>query len=209
MKKLYLTLLLTVFSAECHALNIINGGSSTPYATCSMAKPIDYLRARSKVNVFLKSYKKTTIENNLSQIRLCGKLTLWGQSWAAGTYDLEKKIIYVLADDNSQQEYILHHEFSSILLKKSSFEQYIKNKFIKYSKKRYGHTGKAKWMEEQVKYLKPGFIVPYAKTCFENDFNMIAAYHKTPYLKKRMSGLLKHPLIYKKHNIVKKFYESL
>ena len=209
MKKLFLTLVLCLFSANCYAVDIINGGSVTFYATCSVAKPVNYLAAKPRVDIFLKAYRASTIKKNLKQIRLCGSLTLWGQKWAAGTYDLEKKIIYVLADENPEQEYVLHHEFSSILLKRSSRWCSIEKQFKENSKDHYGNVITTDWMEESARHFRKGFIVPYAQTCFENDFNMIASYYKTSFLKKRMGRMLKYPLISKKYNIIKRFYKNL
>jgi len=214
MKKLII-LLVCLFSYDCFAVQITKGGSKTSNVTCTMPKNKFVRMANHDIGIFLRSYKPRTITKYLKQIRLCGSLTLYGQDFATGTYDVEKKIIYLQVYGRSDVEYVLHHELSSIILKMSKNRWEIQGKFRNFSKKPYkpmsmwGDINKVNWMAEKHRYLKNGFIVPYAQTHVENDLNMIAAFYKTSYLRSRMKRAAKYPLINKKYNIVKKMYKSL
>tara|TARA_R100000234_G_scaffold89620_1_gene57872 strand:- start:261 stop:803 length:543 start_codon:yes stop_codon:yes gene_type:complete len=171
--------------------------------------------ANHDIGIFLRSYKPKTIRKHLKEIRLCGSLTLYGHNFATGTYDVDKRIIYLQVYGRSDVEYVLHHELSSIILKMSKNRWQIQGKFRNFSKKPYkpismwGNISKVNWMAEKRLFLSNGFIVPYAQTNVENDLNMIAAFYKTSYLKNRMSRAVKYPLIAKKYDIVKKMYRGL
>jgi len=214
MKKLFLVLIFCCYSINCYGLSIKNSGSVTFYVKCEPAKKQHIDIAKKAIDIFIKSYKKSTIRNNLREVRLCGKIILGENAdWPTGTYDYDKKIIYLVANKKPHQrwmaEYILHHEFSSILLKSSHRWFNLKEVFLKNSKSDYGNVRTDDWMGYIKKFLNKGFVTPYSKTSFENDFNVIAGFYKTPSLQRKMSELLIYPLILKKYNIVKRFYKNL
>ena len=121
-----------------------------------------------EIQFFNSSYKPFTIKNNLSKIVLCKKLSINGKKWFRGTYNLNKKIIYL--------------------------EQ----------------KSKSMWNSKNKKLRSNGFLYPYCKTNFENDFNVISAFYKSSYLKSTIDkASKKYRLINKKYNIVKNFYEGL
>tara|TARA_A100001515_G_C4587872_1_gene215140 strand:+ start:1750 stop:2385 length:636 start_codon:yes stop_codon:yes gene_type:complete len=205
-------LAICLFSFDCFAVQLVKGGSKTYNVVCTTPKNKFVRMARHDIGIFLRSYKPKTLKKHLKQIRMCGKLSLNDQDWAMGTYDVEKKIIYMQVYGRNDIEYLLHHELSSIILKMDKNHWQIREKFRNLSKKSYkpAHLwGKVDWMAIKHKYLKDGFIVPYAQTGAENDFNMIVAFYKTSYLKHRMRRAAKYPLIAKKYNIVKKMYRGL
>ena len=215
MKRLVVATFICLVANPALAVHVFNGESKTYYVSCTPAQEDIYLAAKAKIHDFTEKYKAATIKNNLKQIRFCGKLLLYGGNWAAGTYDLKKKIIYVKAKWLYQQEYVLHHEFSSILLKSAPARQRIKllvgfkrNSIGKYRYFRDEQNYK-KWMTRSLRFLKKGYIVPYAQTCFENDFNMMAAYHKTSFLQEEMMESKAYPKIYNKYKIIERFYKKL
>ena len=167
-----------------------------------------------EIQFFNSSYKPLTIKNNLSKIVLCKKLSINGKKWFRGTYNLNKKIIYLELSNLQDAEYALHHEFSSILLKNSKKLSNIKLNWIKYNNKPYVNywtqKSKSMWNSKNKKLRSNGFLYPYCKTNFENDFNVISAFYKSSYLKSTIDkASKKYRLINKKYNIVKNFYEGL
>ena len=63
--------------------------------------------------------------------------------------------------------------------------------------------------EEVNTYQRRGFIVPYAQTNFENDFNMTAAYLKTSSLQNNTKKAMRFNRLNKKFKLVKQFYKNL
>ena len=211
MKRLVVATFICLVADPALAVQVFNGESKTYYVSCRPAQEDVYLAAKAKIHHFTDKYKAATIKNNLKQIRFCGKLLLFGENWAAGTYDFKRKIIYVKTNKPYQQEYILHHEFSSILLKSARYVQKAKLVvgFKRNSVGKYRDFRDKNWMVRRPSFLKKGYIVPYAKTCFENDFNMMASYYKTSFLQEEMMESKAYPKIYNKYKIIEEFYKKL
>jgi hypothetical protein len=211
MKKLIVATFICLVANPALAVQVFNGESKTYYVSCAPAQEDVYLAAKANIHHFTDKYKAATIKNNLKQIRFCGELLLFGENWAAGTYDFKKKIIYVKTKKPYQQEYVLHHEFSSILLKSVRPRQKIKllMGFKRNSIGGYRDFRDKNWMVRSHSFLKKGYIVPYAQTCFENDFNMMAAYYKTSFFQEQMMESNAYPRIHNKYKIIERFYKKL
>tara|TARA_R100000664_G_scaffold23542_1_gene33137 strand:- start:354 stop:1001 length:648 start_codon:yes stop_codon:yes gene_type:complete len=215
MKKLLVSLIFCLLPVNLSALQVINGGSLSIDVECRPAKEKHIVSAKQDINLFVNSYRKKTIKNYLHQIRMCRNIKLRDMSWPSGTYDRSKKIIYLKVAGRTDTEYLLHHEFSSLLLKSfinSAKSAQIENKFLKINKNCYvgvSRSHQSNWMREYPPNMRAGFIVPYAQTNFENDFNMIASFLKTSYLKNRVERAKKFKLLNKKITIVEKFYKNL
>jgi len=215
MKKLLLSLILCLFSTNSFAFQVINGGSPSVFIKCQKTTPYHFDLVKNDIQKFINSYKKSTIENFLKQIRVCHVINLDGMTWVGGTYDIKRRIIYLRAPKHHKHEYLLHHEFSSIILKSSknsSKRLKIIKKFWNINDGPYtgvGRVNKTNWLNEIISYQRRGFIVPYAQTNFENDFNMTAAYLKTSSLQNNTKKAMRFNRLNKKFKLVKQFYKKL
>ena len=180
MKKLAILFFISCLSGNAFAFTVTNNGSVTNYVKCDKAKQKYLNKAIPSIGLFAKSYKKGTLDKYLTQIRVCSVITLDGMDWVSGTYDTDKKIIYLKTAGRTDIEYVLHHEFSSIVLNNNR------------------NTNQ-----------KRGFIVPYAQTNFENDFNMIVSYLKTSYLNYSTKKARKFKRLNYKFKAVEQFYKNL
>ncbi len=215
MKKLLVSLILCLFPVNLLAVEIINGGSPTDFVKCSrttksLIHSIDY-----DVKKFINSYKKSTIKKFLKQIRVCHVIDLDGMTWVGGTYDVRRRIIYLRAPEHYKHEYLLHHEFSSIILKSPENRHKrlsVLKEFWKINDGSYtgvGRVNKSNWLDEVASYQRRGFVVPYAQTNFENDFNMTAAYLKTSSLSYNTKMAKRFKRLKSKFKIVQQFYKNL
>lgn len=182
-------------------------------------EPIEYevlLRYPQILQSALEKYPVAVIKDYLSSVYLVK--TLERNDFAyGGSYDAFRKIVYLANDGNQNDELsveIFHHEFSSILLKKSGFFLspwlacnpdgfkyfYETNVGIKEI---YSHTiiGKTADYED-------GFLNEYSRSDFENDFNefsrMIFSHPKE--FEQIMN---QYPRIYKKFRLWLSFYQEI
>ena len=215
MKKLLVSLILCLFPANLLAVEVINGGSPTAYVNCQKTSPFYLNLVKHDIKKFIKSYKKSTIQTFLKQIRVCHVINLDGMTWVGGTYDVRRGIIYLRAPEHYKHEYLLHHEFSSIILKSPENRHKrlsILKQFWKINDGSYiglGRVNKSNWLDEVTSYQRRGFVVPYAQTNFENDFNMTAAYLKTSSLSYNTKRAKRFKRLKSKFKIVKQFYKNL
>ena len=215
MKKIAILFFISCLSSNAYAFSVINNGSVTNYVKCDKAKQKYLNKAIPSIGLFAKSYKKGTLDKYLTQIRVCSVITLDGMDWVSGTYDTDKKIIYLKTAGRTDIEYILHHEFSSIVLNNNrniNQKRALLQKFIKFNDGNYrgvGRSHQSNWMDENPAYQKRGFIVPYAQTNFENDFNMIVSYLKTSYLSYSTKKARKFKRLNYKFKAVEEFYKNL
>ena len=76
---------------------------------CTKPK-LKYIHAqRPEIDLFLNKYKAKIIKKHLNKIVLCDKLSSYGLSWIRGTYDIDKKIIFLEIDEHDDTLYLLHH----------------------------------------------------------------------------------------------------
>lgn len=178
---------------------------------CTKPK-LKYIHAqRPEIDLFLNKYKAKIIKKHLNKIVLCDKLSRYGLSWIRGTYDIDKKIIFLEIDEHDDTLYLLHHEFSSILLLRS--QKLDKNKWKSYNKEGYIKNWKLidmRWKTSQ-SLQKKGFLFPYSQQSLEDDFNVMAGLYLPNYFnynQKLLDGR-KHHGINKKFLLLKDFYKEL
>ena len=180
-KPLFLTFIaLSPFTS--HALQVQTGLSKNyridsdegiRFVKCTkIIKTQNYKNSFNDLDIFLKSYKPETIKLNLHRVVFCKELHVNNKKWYRGTYDLKNKTIIIEVGGASDTEYMLHHEFSSILIKFSQKYNLLKTNWIKFNKERYVDVwsgfSKSRWNSENRLLRKNGFLFPYCKTNFEN-----------------------------------------
>tara|TARA_Y100001973_G_scaffold102779_1_gene168545 strand:- start:276 stop:944 length:669 start_codon:yes stop_codon:yes gene_type:complete len=155
---------------------------------CSQTSHYYFSERMVDVTEFKKIYTKNAL-NKIQKIYFCHKLTLsrWGtqSNWARGTYDWKKGYIFVKIDNNNDVEYILHHEYSSILMKK--YDVGFKSKWSFFNKGKYhGDYGKNNnYNKQHLKQIqKRGWYRDYSQSSFENDFNIIVGHYFSSWLKR-------------------------
>lgn len=166
------------------------------------------------VRLFANRYKKKTLDKYLRRVILCKSMSVNNAKWVRGTYDVESLTLFIeVSKEHGDTEYALHHEFSSILLLKNNYnkieQEWVKNNKQKYHSK-WGVSSNPRWNSENKQLRLKGFLFPYCTIDFENDFNVMASYYKSPYIRHSLiKASRKYPLIKKKLRIIKKFYGEL
>lgn len=174
-----------------------------------------YRRAMKEFKLFKKQYKRRTIKKHLKRVVFCSELSLGLYFGAKGSYNVKNKTLFIEVNYRSNAtEYLLHHEFSSLLLhsnpnSKSLKKQWTSNNLVGYKPFFAQKYGKNQWKEKHEALRMRGFLYPYSRTNFENDFNVMAAYFKADYLRKDLKKAANdYSRINNKFFILKKFYEN-
>lgn len=167
------------------------------------------------IEEFLSVYPKRVLQGNLKSIYLLGELTFYGKSFGASNGNSGLYIKSREADNGFTEAFLvsrMHSEFSSILMRNYSFPtQEWKN--INRANFQYVGDG-VQTLDQPNQYgrttelLSGGFIVKYAQSSIENDFNMISDWLFTRHdrLKKLAD---KFPRIDAKMRLAIKFYRSI
>jgi len=175
----------------------------------------------------VKKYPLAVIRKNMTQIYLSNELTIRGAK-ASGTYDAEKKSIYLLNSFQNRSdlgwarhflETTIHHELSSLLMHNYQFDDFLWRKAM--GKNFLYEKDKDPWYEwklvrgqmdapeiSEEELLNRGLLAQYAETGVENDFNTYAeVIFSDP---TRMKKLVhEYPTIAKKYQVFKEFYLSI
>lgn len=160
---------------------LIGGGR----AHFKKAKPIDHgvlVRYPSLLKKAFEKYPVPVIQEYLSAIYFAKELDCNGFRYG-GTYDPFRKIVYLVNNGKKPDDIAVatfHHEFSSILLKRSGFylnpwlEQNPSN--FKYFQEKKGNSKDiyAGKFEGTPADYKKGFLNAYSQASFEEDFNEYA-----------------------------------
>lgn len=162
---------------------------------------------------FLARYPKELLKQNVRKIHLLSNLYCNSIPYG-GT--VSEKGIYVEVQNHTDRVWLLdalHHEFSSMLIRRNGFSLY---KFAEISGRDKYNTGieqnclrfsNCRGNADTYLYER-GFLKKYATTSYENDVNIYAEYmfvHESV-LKELAS---RYPLIDKKYKYLKDFYEKL
>ncbi len=167
------------------------------------------------IEEFLSAYPKPVLKGNLKSIYLLGELSFYGKSFGASN---GKSSLYIKsrgADQGFTELFLasrVHSEFSSILMRNHSFP---KQEWRKINRANFRYVGDgARVLDQPNLYsrtnelLRDGFIVKYAQSSIENDFNMISDWLFTRRNRlKRLAG--KFPRIDAKTRLAIKFYRSI
>tara|TARA_R110002110_G_scaffold13222_1_gene63464 strand:- start:30 stop:674 length:645 start_codon:yes stop_codon:yes gene_type:complete len=178
---------------------------------CSRPKHKHVLQRRQKIDLFINKYKPKIIKRYLNKIVLCNKLSRYGFSWIRGTYDIDKRIIFLEIDEHNDGLYVLHHEFSSILL--LNLKKLDKNKWKSYNKEGYIENWRhinMNWTADNHLQEK-GFLFPYSQQSLEDDFNVMSGLYLSNIFSYNQSlkDARGHYRINGKFLLLKNFYKGL
>ena len=142
---------------------------------------------------------------------MCGHLKRYGLDWIRGTYSLKNKTIWLEVDSHRDTLFILHHEFSSLLM--FGYKKPDKDKWLKYNHGDYIKSWqKQKWDWQPNKALrKKGFLYGYSQQSFEDDFNVMSALYLAgiPNYSKMLKNASKFYNINEKLKIIKNYYKEI
>jgi hypothetical protein len=190
----------------------------------NVTEPVNNKYQFSKValslNEELKKIPKNVIKENINKIYLLNKLVI-DEINVGGTYDPSGRKIFIKIKSKSGNNLrgqitksTFHHELSSILLKRYSFdESNWRNAFdngftYENDKDPFYHLiylqGEAEKISQSELY-KRGLLRQYAETGVENDFNIYASNIFTE--PRKMKKLIdEYPVIKRKYEVFRKFY---
>ena len=164
-------------------------------------------RFLKETTIFLKKYPKRLIRKTLRDIYFCRELSFYGNKRFAGAYSMKK--IWIQSQGN--YEWGLHHEYSSILLKKYKFP---KKRWLRINGSRYYGgdftcpSGGA-WHHTRA-MRQDGFFFCYSKTNFENDFNVLVAWYLCDRGEETLyEATSNYPKLHAKLEILKDYYKRL
>jgi len=162
-------------------------------------------------------YPVQVVKDHLSAIHFAGEIKE-GDLKYGGTYDPFRKILYIV--DNGLHEdyhsvYVVHHEFSSLLLTRHSFfvNPWTDNnpQDFKYSYE----TGKNTLeiynnitFGGNAEFYKNGILTDYGQTNFENDFNEYSAMIFT-YPEKFKKIMNQYPRVHAKFKVWLDYYNKI
>ena len=179
---------------------------------CTQPSASEKRHFKTELRLFLKKYKPSTLSQNLSKIIACKKLSRSIYEWYRGTYVETNNIIYVEVGGNiNDTEYLLHHEFSSLLLYNNPQKQnFLRQQWMEWSNKEYNlDHNKRDWTVKK-SLQKDGFLYEYNKVSFENDFNVLSGFYLSNYLKGDLRlASTKHRRIKNKYKSLREFYRPL
>ena len=166
---------------------------------------------------FLSKYSKSILKKNLLDIYLLGELKFYGKSYGATN---SKSALYVKSKGKSEgftDSYLLgmmHHEFSSILLRNYKDEfptdawKAANQDGWKYFGTGESMLGQKDLFGQSEELLSRGFLVKYSQSSLEDDFNTFAdlAFTEPNRLKELAS---KYERINKKYQLMIDFYKKI
>ncbi|MGI9352180.1 MAG: putative zinc-binding metallopeptidase [Rhizobiaceae bacterium] len=167
------------------------------------------------IREFLTAYPEPVIRDNLDSVYLLSRLNFFGKSYG-GTNS--KKSIYIKSEgiekgfSDSYLLGLMHHEFSSILMRNYPFPMQEWNK-LNPKKFRYLGDGKSAldWKNPHLQnknLLRDGFLIKYSTSSTENDFNVMSSWLFThPQELKKIAS--RYPKINSKLNLTLEFLRSI
>lgn len=214
MKKLLLVVLLLIVPQLAWSQEIVWGSSDYSYLNIKCSTPSNRLKSSKnrEIKTFLSHYRKEFIKNNLKKIVVCKELSRFDLSFYRGTYDNDSKTLFVEVGNGelNDTEYVLHHELSSIVWF-SKADNYLIHRWKSYSKFEYNLNNNisSDWTVNDREQEK-GALYRYCKTTPENDFNVVAAFYISDYLKPLiLKAEQKHWRIKGKIKIIKEVYAGI
>ena len=219
MYRLFFIVLIVLIPSAVEAVEIQLGHSDSRLGIkCTKPEEAHKTQAKRKIQEFLSVYKPKTIQQNLARIILCGELLLYDLAWVRGTYDLNQRTIWIEADSHTGTTYMLHHEFSSILL--LNFMKKVPRKWLSFTKK-WSSFNKESYIRNwrlinmnwkvDPRLRDKGFFYPYSQQSLEDDFNVMAGIHlpNIDYYNQLIKEGRKHYPINQKFLLLKDFYKGL
>jgi len=177
--------------------------------------PEEIERLLPLIERFLARYPDTVLQENLETIYLLSELNFYGKSYGATN---SRSGLYIKVEEGNagfSDSFLLermHSEFSSILMRNYAFPeadwQKINTAKFEYIGSGREVLGQPNLYGQSAKLLSDGFIVRYAQSSLENDFNMISYWLFTRRSElKRLAR--KYPRIKSKMELAIAFYESV
>lgn len=175
--------------------------------------PLDEVRyVLPVVRRFLSAYPVELLRQNLTAIYLASRFQFYGKNYGGTSF---QSSIYLACPENAPDEFLLarlHSEFSSILLRKHAFPKEAWRQLLppqfRYLGSGVAMLGQRNLYAQDSRLLADGFIVRYAQSSLENDFNMMADWLFTKPAK--LDALCrKYPLLRQKRDLVVQFYQSI
>ncbi len=182
------------------------------YARCGAIADRELPHALGVIEKFLRAYPRNLIRKNLTAVALCRDLGFYNlnEYYSGAVLKRQKMILVEYFGHPMEMDDTLHHEFSSLLLKKY-MHLFPRSKWHKnsgrYTNTPYRSVHGDVW-RSNAGLREQGFLHAISKNNFEDDFNVFAsAYFVQP---KRLWRIVrKYPRLRKKYEIVKSFYKTL
>jgi hypothetical protein len=174
-----------------------------------------YSSSLKSIEAALKRYPKKFLEKSLYSLGLCGSLSFYNIEYE-GTAVYENHGIILAIRDSVNAEWIdatVSHELNHLLV---CWNDFPKEEWIKCNKEGfvYGEggaaaiqTGKSSTDKTESSFDE-GFVCEYSKSDFIEDVATLAGYAMAD-RKDFYNRALRHPIIKKKFEIMKKFYHDL
>jgi len=214
MKKLFLVLLLLIVPQSAWGQEIVWGSNDYSYLNIKCSKPSVQVRSQviEEIDEFKSHYNSNYLKTDLKKIVVCKKLSRSGMEWFRGTYSYNERIVFVEVGNgkDNDTEYVLHHEFSSIVWKNKVtpeiLARWTANSNFKYDV--YNNISSDWVVDDELQ--ETGALFRYCRTTPENDFNVMAAYYFADYLKYGLrKSIKKHHRIRAKAEILREMYEGI
>lgn len=175
------------------------------------------LNALPVIQEFLAAYPSEIISGSLTDVFLLGRLEMMGHP-IGGTYG--PSWLYVMVSPHLSEKTVLstlHHEFSSILMRKHPFPV---KEWEQANEPGWKYAGGSRNMIEEIvsqgedhqplsaDLFSRGFLTSYGQSCVEDDFNVYASWLFTR--RQELNALAEqYPGIRKKRDLCVRFYQSL
>ena len=214
MKKLLFMIFLLIIPQTSYSQEIVWGTSLFEDIGIQCSVPQNKIKPQVEKEIldFKRNYNPVELKKRLNRIVVCGELSRAGYKWFRGTYvDAHKSIfVEVGKGEHNDIEYVLHHEFSSLVwLEKVNpkiIREWKTNSNFSYN---LDENISSDWTVNEQEQKK-GALYRYCKTTVENDFNVIAAFYMSDYLKPLLKkAMARHVRIKNKVRIFEKLYDGL
>ena len=166
------------------------------------------------IRTFSSKYPKKFLKSHLKGVYLFDELSFYNANFGATYYDDKIYVRYNPEDYTDRTSLTvkqLHHELSSVLMKKYSFprREWINSNNGQYVSKNRGidvlKALQTEGRDEGHYFFSRGFLTSYGSSDFENDVNIYAEYLFV--LPNRLNTIGKsYPSVAKKSNILKGYY---
>ena len=175
------------------------------------------LKALPVIQEFLAAYPTEVVADHLTDVFLLGRLEMMGHP-IGGTYG--PSWLYVLVSPRLSEKTLLstlHHEFSSILMRRHPFPA---REWEQANEPGWKYAGGSRNMIEEIEsegkshqplsadLFSRGFLTSYGQSCVEDDFNVYGSWLFTR--RQELNSLAEqYPRIRKKRDLCVRFYQSL
>ncbi|MBP47029.1 MAG: hypothetical protein CMH53_03740 [Myxococcales bacterium] len=195
-------------SHDVAGIEVISDASRVPsWVQCTAVKRRHLPRAHAALYQFVSKYNAAA-RSALRRVVLCDRLGTGDNQWIRGVYDVESASIMVEVDDFDDTLYVLHHEFSSLLMLASGDMSAFRALWRRHSQGVYNAgfqlAARQDWKPNPELYRR-GFLHAYSATSFENDLNVMVAFVMSDYLQSRLHAASRFAAIRAKVELAEDF----